>query len=152
MEMPKLTAFHRKLERLAGRWEGTETMFPSHWDPKGGTAQGVNDSRLALGGFAMINDYEQRRDGKVTFSGHGVMTYQPSESCYVLFWFDSLGSPPEVFKGNFEGDVLTVAHGGQMHVRLTYDLSRKGILGSSMEMSQDGKAWNKLFECDYARR
>ncbi|MEJ2311519.1 MAG: DUF1579 family protein [Gemmatimonadales bacterium] len=152
MSMPKPTSHHQKLEMLAGRWRGSETMYPSPWDPEGGTATGRNDSRLALNGFALITDYEQERDGVITFEGHGVMTYDPNESCYVLHWFDSLGSTPEVFKGNFDGDVLTLGHGGPgAHARLTYDLGREGILRAGMDMSHDGVVWARLFECDYER-
>ncbi|MCG8603727.1 DUF1579 domain-containing protein [bacterium] len=153
MDMPKLTEHHKKLEKLPGRWHGTETMRPSQWDPEGGTATGRNDNRLALNGFALITDYEQERDGAITFSGHGVMTYDTNEGCYVLHWFDSMGSPPEVFKGNFDGDVLTMSHGGPgMHARFTYDFSREGILGCRMDMSKDGTEWATFFECDYERQ
>ena len=120
---------------------------------QGGSATGRTNSRLALDGFALISDYEQVRDGAVTFSGHGVMTYDESEACYVLHWFDCMGSPPEVFKGTFQGDVLVVAHGGPgMHARLTYDLSRENRMATRMEMSPDGKAWNTLFDSDYERK
>ena len=51
----------------------------------------------------------------------------PKKTLYTLTWFDCMGSPPEVFKGRFEGDVLNLAHGGPgMHVRLTYDLREAG--------------------------
>lgn len=150
--MPKPTIHHEKLRQLEGRWRGIETMHPSEWDPEGGTATGRNDMRLALDGFALITDYEQERDGVVTFRGHGVMTWDGEESCYVLHWFDSMGSRPEVFRGTFEGDVLTVAHGGPgMHVRLIYDLSVDGTLRSGMEMSPDGQDWSAVFACDYER-
>ena len=90
--------------------------------------------------------------GVVTFQGHGVMTYDSNEARYVLHWFDSMGSPPEVFTGTFEGDVLTVGHGGPgMHARLTYDLTRKGVLRSRMDLSEDGADWAGFFECDYER-
>lgn len=152
MEMPKPTDHHAKLKKLVGQWQGQETMYPSDWDPKGGKATGRNDYRLALGGFAVIADYEQERNGAVTFAGHGVITYNPKESCYVMHWFDNMGSPAEVFKGRFEGDILTLAHGGPMHARLRYDLSNAKRMGSSMEMSQDGKKWNKLFDATYERK
>jgi hypothetical protein len=54
MEMPKPSDGHRRLERLAGRWEGEEKMEPSPWDPQGGTALGC-------------------------VTGHGVYTYDPKE-------------------------------------------------------------------------
>jgi hypothetical protein len=149
MDMPKPAEQHLRLQELVGEWQGTETMHPSQWDPQGGTAIGRMNSRLALSGFAVISEYEQERDGAVTFTGHGVMTYDTTEACYVLHWFDCLGSPPEVFKGTFDGDVLTIGHGGPgMHARFTYDLSREKKMASRMEMSPDGEDW-KLFEASY---
>ena len=150
MDMPSPVAGHRKLEALVGRWEGTETLYPSQWDPKGGEAQGVTTSRVALGGFALVSDYEQRRAGAVTFAGHAVYTFDAKSGDHTLHWFDSLGSPPEVFRGRFEGDVLTLGHGGPgMHMRMRWDLTTPGRLRSGMEMSEDGKAWKKLFDGEY---
>jgi len=152
MEMPRPTPGHLLLEKLAGSWEGEETMHPSQWDPKGGIATGRNKQRLSLGGFALVTDYEQERDGKITFTGHGVYTYDQTEDRYSLHWFDCMGSPPEVFVGGFEGDVLTLAHGGPgMHARMTYDLSTPGTMMSMMEMSPDGEDWKVLFEANYKR-
>lgn len=137
---------------LVGHWRGTETVHPSPWDRDGGTACGRADSRLALDGFAVITDYWQERGGCTSFEGHGVMTYDANREAYVLHWFDSLGSPPEVFTGDFEGDVLTLSHGGPpMHARLVYDFTTARVLRSRMEMSTDGEEWTTLFECEYRR-
>ncbi|MBT8462799.1 MAG: DUF1579 domain-containing protein [Gemmatimonadetes bacterium] len=150
--MPKPGDGHRRLEALAGTWVGEERMYPSDWDPVGGTAIGRTTSRIAVGGFALVTDYEQERDGAVTFSGHGVFTFDSGKDEYSLFWLDSIGSPPEIFAGGFTGDVLTLAHAGPpMHVRLIWDLSKPGTLQSSMEMSADGVAWKKLFDAVYER-
>ena len=152
MDMPTPSTGHRRLEMLTGRWEGNETMYPSQWDPNGGRAVGRTTSRLALNGLALISDYEQEREGTITFSGHGVYTYDPKTDRYSLFWFDSMGSPPEVFAGGFTGDVVTLSHGGPpMHARLTWDLTRSGCMASKMEMSEDGVTWNKLFDAEYRR-
>ena len=152
MEMPKVSEGHHKLEKVAGNWEGEETMYPSPWDPEGGSAVGRITSRVALNGFALINDYEQERDGKITLTGHGVFTYQPKEDSYTLVWVDCMGAPPEIFKGKFEGDILKLAHGGPgMHVRLTYDVSEPDVLKTGMEMSQDGNTWNRFFDARLAR-
>ncbi len=153
MEMPKPSPGHKRFETLAGHWEGVETMYPSQWDPKGGQAQGQTKSRIALNGFAVVSDYEQRRGGVVTFAGHGVYTFDPKRELYTLHWFDCLGSPPEVFTGGFEGDVLTMAHEGPpMHVRLIYNFGEAGKLLSKLEMSPDGSVWNTLFDGVYTRR
>ena len=150
MEMPKPSSGHVLLEKLAGSWEGEETMHPSQWDPVGGVAIGRNRQQMSLGGFALITDYEQERDGAITFTGHGVYTYDPKEDRYSLHWFDCMGSPPEVFVGRFEGDVLTLSHGGPgMHARMTYDLSAPETMKAMMEMSPDGEEWKVLFEATY---
>ena len=152
MEMPKPAPGHLRMEKLAGNWEGEEKMPPSRWDPKGGAAIGRRKSRLALNGFALISDYEQERGGVITFTGHGILCFDPKRDLYSLHWFDCMGSPPEVFLGRFDGDRLTVARGGPgMHARLTYDLADPKRMLSKMEMSQDGIAWNMLFEGNYER-
>lgn len=152
MDMPKPSPGHRLLEKMAGSWEGEETMHPSQWDPKGGVAFGRNKHTIGLGGFALLADYEQERDGTITFIGHGVYTYDPKEDRCTLHWFDSMGSPPEVFVGGFDGDVLTLSHGGPgMHARMAYDYSTPGTMKGMMEMSPDGRDWKRLFEATYKR-
>lgn len=153
MEMPTPTTEHQKLEIIAGRWEGEETMYPSPWDPNGGKAIGRSNSRIALGGFALISDYEQERDGRISFTGHGVFTYSSKEKLYTLTWFDCMGVQPEVFKGNFNGEILRISHGGPgMHAQLTYDLSEPNYLVMSMELAQDGVNWTKLFDARLVRQ
>jgi uncharacterized protein YodC (DUF2158 family) len=152
MDMPKPTPGHAKLQQLAGNWEGEERMYPSQWDPKGGTAVARMKSRLSLNGFVLISDYEQERDGTVTFSGHSVFSFNPADGFYTLHWFDCMGSPAEIFLGRFDGDVLTLSHGGPgMHARMTYDLSNSAHMLSRMEMSKDGKTWMTLFDGRYER-
>jgi hypothetical protein len=152
MEMQKLTSGHLKLERFVGAWYGPEHMHPSHWDPVGFTAIGRNTGRLALRGFALINEYEQERDGQVTFTGHGVMTYDPANDIYQLTWFDCLGTAPEAFVGRFEEEVLTLtSRRGQVQSRLTYDFRTAGKWLGRMEMSDNGKTWRTMFEGVYTR-
>lgn len=153
MEMPKPTAEHRRLEKLAGIWQGTETMPPSQWDPKGGKADGTTRARVALGGFAVISDYEQMRDGKRTFEGHGVATWDAKANQVVMHWFDVMNQGVEEFRGTWKGEVLTLMSKSPMgHARLTYDFAKAGVLKSSMEMSQDGKTWAKMFDGSYSRK
>jgi hypothetical protein len=152
MDLPKPGPGHSKMQKLEGHWEGEEAMHASQWDPRGGIATGRSRFSLALNGFALINDYEQERDGVVTFKGHSVMTFDPKKGLYSLCWFDCMGSPPEFFVGCFDDDVLTLSHGGPgMHARITYDLSDPQVMLSKMEMSQDGVRWNTMFEGRYRR-
>ena len=143
---------HRRFEQMAGTWVGEETMYPSAWDPKGGTAIGRTVGRVTVGGFALVIDYEQTRGGAVTFAGHGIYTFDPMSELYAMTWVDSIGSPPERFTGKFADEVLVMGHGGPpMHVRMRSDYTRPDRIASSMEMSADGRTWNKLFDGDYRR-
>ena len=153
MDMPKPTDQHRKLERLVGHWEGAERMAPSQWVAEGGTATGRNHIRSALDGFAVVTDYEQERDGKITFRGHGVTTYDAANERYVMHWLDVMSGPMmEVFTGGFDGDVMVLTQDQPpMRARVTWDLSDDGVMHSHMEMSEDGVDWATLFEADYER-
>ncbi len=152
MDMPALQEGHRRLALLEGTWEGEETMHPSPWDPKGGVAFGRNENTFAVNGFSLLTDYAQIRDGATTFTGHGIFSYDAEQDLYSLYWVDSIGSPPELFTGRFDGDVLTLGHGGHMHVRMTWDMTEPGRMDSKMEMSQDGVSWNTLFEAIYIKK
>jgi hypothetical protein len=152
MDMPKPTADHKRLEKLAGIWKGKETMYPSQWDPKGGEAQATTRSRIALNGFAVVSDYEQMRGGVRTFEGHGVWTWDGHQKQAVMHWFDSMGMGAEEFRGTWAGEVLTVSSKSPMgFARLTYDFGKPGVLTTRMEMSQDGKTWSKMFDGTYNR-
>jgi len=150
MEMPKPGPEHKKLELLAGTWSGEEKMHPSAWDPKGGVASVSMASRVACDGFYVVGDYEQRRESTVTFRGHSVYGIDPKSQEVVLNWFDSMGMGGDVFRGKFQGQVLTLECKNAMgHHRLTYDFSEKGTLRSKMESNQDGKKWSPMFDGVY---
>jgi len=152
MEMPKPGSEHRQLEQMAGIWTSKEKMHPSQWDPKGGTANGHIRNRIALGGFIMTGDYGQEREGKTTFEGHSVFTYDKNERCYLLYWWDSMGMPADVFRGNFEKSNLVMTSRNAMgHFRLTYEFPGPGKMRSKMEMSEDGETWKAMFESESTR-
>jgi hypothetical protein len=153
MEMPKPHDAHAKLQRLVGEWTGDEHMHPSPWDPKGGMAIGRVHNRLALDGFAVLQDYEQERNGNVTYRGHGVFTWDQAEKVYLLYWFDSIGSPLNTFKGSFTDRVLTlVSTGPQGQVRATFDFTKEGSYSYRMDVSPDGSAWSIFVEATYTRK
>jgi hypothetical protein len=152
MQMPTPTDAHRKLEALAGRWKGDETLSPSPWDPVGGKAHGRVHNRSALDGFAVIQDYEQEQNGKVNFRGHGVFAYDQQKNRYTLHWFDSAGMGASVFEGTFEGQVLTLTTASpQGQMRAIWDVSKPGKIISRMDVSGDGKKWDPFMEGTYLR-
>jgi len=152
MEMPQPTEHHQRLHGFAGTWRGRETMHPSHWEPGGAEAEGVSVGRVALNGFVVVLDYEQLRGGERVFEGHGVYWWDPEARAVVLTWWDCMGMAPDVFRGRWEGDALTLrAHNSMGHWRSTYALPSEGSLTSRMEVSQDGETWTTLFDGRYRR-
>ena len=150
MEMPQLTDAHQRLRRLVGRFQGKENIYPSNWSPQAATASASMDGRLITGGFAAVHDYEQKKNGKVSYSGHGVFRYDAPAGQYELHWFDSMGMGVNVFRGNFEGDKLVLTtHDANGYMRCIYDLGAKQGLGMRMETSQDGMNWQPFQSGDY---
>lgn len=152
MEMPKVTDAHRKLDVLVGSWKGEERISPSPFDPQGGMAEGRVQNRSALDGFAVVQDYEQERGGKVTFRGHGIFRFDAMQNNYVMHWFDSMGMPPGEYRGTFDGGVMLLLSAtpfGQS--RATFDFREKGRYVFKMDVSPDGTSWHPFMEGSYQK-
>jgi len=154
MQMPTVQEQHKKLHTLAGTWVGEETLNPSPWDPKGGPATARVETRVALDGFFVTTDYVQERGGQVSYRGHGVFGWDPSEKCYTLHWFDSMGSPcPAPARGRLEGKRLTFEMSNPMgRSRYIYDLESEKRYAFSIESSQDGKQWATFLTGKYTKK
>ena len=153
MDATKPTEAHGKMAALAGLWEGEETMFPSPWDPKGGTARGKYDNRMALGGLVLLIDGYQEKDGEVTYQGHGVFGWDAKKDCYLMHWSDSMsGIAPRLGEGHFDGDKLQFTEISEMgHARFTYTLMEEAHYHFSIEFSKDGQKWMAFMEGRYAK-
>jgi len=148
--MPRPATEHEALALLAGEWLGQETIHPSPFDPIGGPAVGHVHNRPALNGFAIVQDYEQERNGAINFRGHGVFRWDADESCYILHWFDSLGQRPVEYRGTMEAGILTLsAPQGDGATRAIFDFSREGRYRYRMEVSPDGEQWFVFTEAEY---
>ena len=152
MEMPKPGDAHARLHTFAGQWGGEERVHPAPWDPEGGSATAFIHNRVVLDGFAVVQEYEQYRDGKPTFSGHGLFWWDEDAHQYVMTWFDSTVGTPSDFRGGFDGDVLRLVNerpqGG--FARCTFDYGMPGEYVFMMEVSQDGEMWAPAMEGAYA--
>ena len=153
MEMPRPGDAHRRLGRLAGSWVGQETIHPTPFDPVGGQATGRMTARMALGGFCLISEYQQERDGVMNFEGHGVFGWDPRARCYTLHWFDSTGvehGAPHM--GEWAGDMLTLMHetSHMGYSRQVYDLTDDGYR-FLLQISPDALEWTTFLDGTYRR-
>lgn len=142
MDMPKPGDAHKKLGAFVGEWTGPETMYPAPWDPVGGKATAKVVNRWILDGFAVVQEYEQRRAGKVNFRGHGVIWFDAAKQEYVMNWWDTMGGGGQ-YRGAFEGAQLRLSspmpQGG--HSRTSWDFGSPGAYSFNMEISGDGQTW-----------
>ncbi len=152
MNQPQLTDLHEKLARLAGHWQGEETMYPPD-QPAGMQVQSVVQSRVELGGWFLLMGYAQLQDGAATYSAHGVMGCDHEGQHVTLHWFDSQGwNPVEPFRGKWDGDVLQLnCQSENGHDRLTYELQGDDAYFTRVENSADGETWKTLIEGAYRR-
>jgi hypothetical protein len=142
MEMPTPGPEHAQMARLAGTWEGEETLSPSLWSPHGGNTTARYRSHMALHDFFLLTDYEQERDGAITFRGHGIIGWDAPARRYVMYWFDSTGFlPGDPATGTWEGDTLTLAHKHERgHARYVWTVTGRE-LRMRIENSEDGREW-----------
>ena len=153
MSMP-VQEQHRRFEKLAGSWIAEETLAPSPWDAKGGSAVGKIEARIGLGGFFLLADYVQERDGKVTYQGHGVYGYDAKNQRFTMHWFDNMGgSAEQPSYGAWDGDRLVFqSQSEQGHGRYTYTFLGEGRYRFTLEGSTDGKSWSQFMEGNYRRK
>ena len=153
MEMPKPTKHHEKLAAMVGEWTGEETMHPSPWDPKGGTATSRTSTRLELDGFFLLTDYVQKRGGRVSYQGHGVVGWDARQERFTLYWFNSMGIDPGApALGIWEGNVLRFQHQHDMgHSRYTYTFDSPDSYTFTLEHSPDGQEWMMFLQGTYKR-
>jgi hypothetical protein len=108
MDMPRLGPAHDALKAFVGAWTGIEALAASPWAPAS-TAQADCEYRLALNGFAVVQDYRQQREDGSEFLGHNVFTVDPDTGETLWYGFDSYGFPPESpARGGWTGATLVL--------------------------------------------
>jgi hypothetical protein len=128
MEMPKPGAEHARLARLVGNWRGEEQLSPSPWGA-GGVAIGRFQFRFGVDGMALLQDYEEEKEGQVVFRAHGVFLIDPVSGDVLWWWFDSFGFPPDPpARGRWVGDALRFEkHTPRGSSRYTMDFGNDGF-------------------------
>ncbi|MFT4538853.1 MAG: hypothetical protein ACI841_000453 [Planctomycetota bacterium] len=143
MKMPKPGPAHDNIAKMVGDWNGDETMAPSPWCPEEQQRSGKVTARM-LENFFVISDYTQVHDGKVTFRGHGIYSWDPASEEYIMYWFDSMGGAGGVARGQCEGNQLTFENTSPMgQHRYQYTFEGSGYT-FEMLMSPDGSTWHSM--------
>lgn len=153
MEMPRPKSEHAKLAALAGDWAGDETLLPSKWGP-GGKARGRISARQAINDFYVLWNYEEEKDGRVVFKGHGVFAWDDERKDYAFYWFDSMGFLPDsASRGRWVDDgfvFLRVTPRG--HVRHTFRFEGEDVFHLTIENSFDeGQTFQAFMSGSYTR-
>lgn len=152
MVMPVPSRENEKLSILVGVWNGEEHNYPSANNLKGNDAFGRVTNRIALEGFAVIQDYEQENKGVVNFRGHGIFRWDNASEKVILYWFDSFGDPPSEFHGDWEGKALVlISENAGSYYRATFDFSLESHYTYKLEASTDGKFWIPAMDGQYTR-
>jgi len=153
MPMPSVSPEMKRLAELfVGTWHGEEKLYPSEWDPKGGPATGRWTVKAGVDGFCVLVDYEESRDGKVNYVGHGVHGFDAKDQCFYVYWFDNIGMmPTKAVKATLHGDTYTYRESSPMgHTRMTYAWN-DGSFSFTIERSKDGETWSPMHEGRYRR-
>lgn len=153
MEMPRPGSEHERLfSRLQGDWSGPEWLAPSPWG-EGGAATGRTRCHVALDGLALIQEYEEEKDGGICFRGHGIFLIEPGSGDVLWWWFDSMGFPPDPARGRWEGETLLFEKKTPRgEARYRYEFSGNDAYRFTIENRFPGQAdFSEFMHGDYRR-
>lgn len=143
----------RLVELFSGVWRGEEKIYPSDWDPKGGSAFGTWVVHASVDGFCVLVDYTEERGGKINYRGHGVHGWDTQSNAFCVYWFDNIGVMPKApVKATLDGNRYTYTYDDPTGwSRMTYDFT-SDTLEFRIDKSKDGgKTWSPMHEGRYTR-
>jgi hypothetical protein len=151
--MSQPTEQHTRLQAFVGTWNGEDTLFPSPWDPHGGTATTTYSGRLAMNDFFVVGDDVQEREGYDVYRAHKVFGWDAAEQTYTLYFFDSTGQNPAApARGAWEGNRVTFQQATPTgYVRYSYTFTQDDEYTFQMSTSEDGEQWTPFIEGIYRR-
>ena len=144
---------HRRLNAFAGEWVGNVKIPPNPQLPEGAIVKSHIRSRIELGGWFLLSEYEQEWSDGRKYSARGVLGWDTRQERYAFYWFDSDGwdaGCPAL--GSWESDALRLQQKTYMgHNRLTFLFTGEDAYSLKMEYSEDGENWSAVFEESFKR-
>ena len=95
----------KELREMIGTWTIEEAFEPSPMMPNSGTGTGTFTARLGPGGFTVLMDLQDKTTMGAS-SGHGMVTWDPTEKAYGFLWVSSDTPGFQILTGHKEGDNL----------------------------------------------
>jgi len=157
--MPKPSPEIQKLiKMLAGTWSASEKVEPSEFMPQGSSGSGTDTVKAGPGGNSLVSDY--RSKGPMgSFSGHGIIYWDPKRQVYSSVWCDSMS--PEGCEvgatGKWEGDNLVFNAEGEMvgkkfRSKQVYTDIKPDSYTFYIDSSMDGGPMKRFLTITYTRK
>jgi hypothetical protein len=152
--MSKLGPEHERLHRFAGEWLGEGMVYASPGDA-GGRVSSHTIARVDLGGFFVLSDYVEEREGAAPYRGHGIYGWDSKGASYTMSWFDSMGSfPSTAARGQWSdpaGELVFEQRTHQGYARYTYRFTGIDVYLFRIESSGGGREFRPFMEGKYKR-
>ena len=156
---PGPTDEHKILQKDVGSWDANIKIWPQ---PDAEPMQSTGTEKNEMIGDMWIVSRFDGKIGDMSFTGSGVVGYDPAEKKYVGTWIDSMTPSLTVMKGDYDAAKKTMTMTGDMRdhasgktvktkqvSRYTDDDTR--VFEMYMPGEGGGKEW-KMMEIEYKRR
>jgi hypothetical protein len=147
-EVPKPGPEHQKLGYFVGEWKSEGEMKPGPMGP-GGKVTGTSRCKWLPGNFFVTcEDSASSPMGQV--AGLGVLGYNPAKKVYTWNGYNNMGQA-EAATGTINGKTWTYTGdadmGGKIYKsRYVMVETSPTVYTFSMDLSEDGKTWNKVMD------
>jgi hypothetical protein len=107
---------------------------------------------MAVDGFFLIQDYEQRDGERRSYQGHGVFGWDAQRDEYTWYWADSFGGTPSPSRGReADGTWLFESTNPYGEACYTWRLEAPDRVAFSIENRAPGADWVRFMIGHYTR-
>ncbi len=159
--MPMMVKASPEIQKLikmfAGTWTASQKIEPSEFMP-GGSGTGTDTVKAGPGGNSLLSDYRSK-SAMGSFSGHGIIYWEPKRQVYSSVWCDSMS--PEGCEvgatGKWEGSDLVFNSEGEMmgkkfQSKQVYTDIKPDSYTFYIDSSMDGGPMKRFLTITYTRK